>query len=129
MVSFFNFTYTSWKLQKLDHRSKNLPLPALPKRWLPALSFSDWINASMTGQVMSLTALALVLWAEVFSAHLTRPGLRWDWALSSLFPLVAAFPVNLWLHGRWTGEEKNAFSKAHAFFSALFPLRLVNIFL
>ncbi len=68
-ISFLDLTYTSWRLERLDRRAKSLDDVGVGSCAV-ASSFVVWRAVSAAAQVVSLAALAIVLYVEAFSAEL-----------------------------------------------------------
>ncbi len=131
VVSAFNFGYTSWQLQRLDHRLKGLN--SRSANCAATVTFLIWFMCTLLAQVISLVGLLLITWVEVFSGDLTDQNQKNDLIayLPLAFPFVilaTSVPLNLCLHHRFLGAGDGQYKVAQAALSTVFPTRWAYVF-
>lgn len=130
-VSTFNYIFMSWKLQKLDHRVKNLqPFESesesssitTPSSFSGIFTFLAWLISTKMAQIFSLILMALIMWIEVLSGNLSGLAVTLSAEFAPVFLLLLAFPLNFLFHRKYVQDDE-MYHHAHGILSAIFPSR------
>ena len=127
-VSLLSLFHTGWKLQRLDHRLKGLPIPPSSEdgnTWLATVTFVLWQVTSIFGQLASLVLLGLVTYVEMLSGHLHADGTSLEWAVLLPWVVLATGPViNLIARSKLVEEGGGSpYGVGQGILSSVFPMR------
>ncbi|TRY78633.1 hypothetical protein TCAL_14430 [Tigriopus californicus] len=132
--STFNYIFMAWKLQKLDHRVKNLQhfesasspsSSASSSSFLGIFTFLAWLVSTKLAQIFSLILMALIMWIEVLSGNLSGFAVTLSVEFAPVFLLFLAFPLNFLYHRKYVQDDE-MYHHAHGILSAIFPSRYFN---
>lgn len=123
LISSLGYGMTSWRLERGDFGSKDLPHPK--STFQRGLTYFLWAGSSHIAHIFSVVALSILCWIEMFSSHLTSTGLTFNIHMLPFLILLASVPVNAFLHRHFV-QEDNTYSWAHALLSAVFPARYLH---
>ena len=134
LVSIWNFTVTSWRLQAKDHIAKD---DADPRNYLnnnqhewkhshqgfvPTLTHLLWTLTTLLIYSGSIVLLCLMGYIEMFSSYLMESGFFMDVHLLPFLIIVSVIPINMIMHKVFI-NNKDSHSFAHGILSSIYPCR------